>query len=337
MQGMASHKFLFALLTFVAHPSSAQVPVGSVLQQSFIWPGWIPAGSQAYVAFRQNFTLQSRPSQVAVHVFADSRYMLWINGEYVLRGPCRFNPKRPEYDTVDITSYASAGENSVVVLVHTYGNVINGRIMSHTPGLTALVEADNSTVLQSGPSWRCSNETEYRPSPEAWSSIPDVLDAGAPVQGWTAPGYDDSAWDMAEPVNGSAWGPLFPRAMPLTTEAPLDAADLLLMPAGSPLGAVLPLTLSAGQSIVVNLGRMAMVYANLSLYAPAAGAVLSLDYALRYVDGSPRETYGAGSVLTTRAGVQQLFGGDQWCSHYMLINVQVIASAEIMCKTRCQS
>lgn len=156
----------------------------------------------------------------------------------------------------------------------------------------------------------------------AWSSIPDVIDARAPVQGWTAPGYDDSAWGVAAPVDGSAWGSLFARAMPLAVEAPLPLASLSVMPAGTPLADSLPLSLTAGQQVVVDLGRMAMVYADLQLVALAAGAVLNLDYALRFVDGTPRETYGAGSTLTTRAGAQRLFGGDQWCSHYMIISVQ---------------
>jgi hypothetical protein len=113
--------------------------------------------------------------------------------------------------------------------------------------------------------------------------------------------------------------------MPLAVETPLLLASLTIMPAGTPLAASLPLTLSAGEEVVIDLGRMAMVYADLELIAPAAGAVLNLDYALRFVDGAPRETYGAGSTLTTRAGPQRLFGGDQWCSHYMIISVQVRA------------
>jgi alpha-L-rhamnosidase len=319
--------FSLALLAqLLAILANASDPIGTLLQQSFIWPDWIPdpLNAQAYIAFRQNFTVSVAPSSALLHLFADSRYMLWINGAYVLRGPCRFNPKRPEYDTVDVTGLIVSGSNSLVALAHHYGaGVINGRIMSHAPGLTALLVSDGVTVLQTSPAWRCTNETEYGPSPGAWSSIPDNIDARAPVQGWTAPAYDDSSWGTAAPVNGSAWGALYPRAMPLVAETPLLLSDLTLLPAGTPLAASLPLTLSAGQSVVVNFGRMVMVYADLALDAPAAGAVLNLDYALRYVDGSPRETYGTGSTLTTRAGPQRLFGADQWCSHYMIISVQV--------------
>ena len=192
--------------------------------------------------------------------------------------------------------------------------------MSHIPGLTSLLVADNVTVLQTAPSWRCTNETEYLPSPVAWSSIPDVIDARAPAQGWTAPSYDDSAWGVAAPVDGSTWGDLFPRAMPLATETALPLSDLTLMPAGTPLASALPLTLGAGQSAVIDLGSMAMVYADLELWAPAAGAVLNLDYALRFVGGNPRETYGAGSTLTTRAGAQRLFGGGTWGGFAQLLS-----------------
>ena len=314
------------LLAYLAQQGLANDPIGAVLQSSFVWPDWVPDANtaQAYIAFRQNFTLSVLPTLAVLNVFADSRYMLWLNGFYVLRGPCRFNPKRPEYDIVDVTDLVLPGSNSIVILAHHYGaGVINGRIMSHIPGLTALLVADNSTVLQTSPAWRCTNETEYLPSPQAWSSIPDVIDARAPVQGWTEPGYDDSSWGLASPVNGSSWGALYPRAMPLAVETSLPLDSLTIMPEGTPLASALPLTLSAGQSVVINMGKMAMVYADIVLTSPAAGSTLSLDYALRYVDGAPRETYGAGSSLTTREGPQRLFGGDQWASHYMIMSVQV--------------
>ena len=63
---------------------------------------------------------------------------LWVNGSHVLRGPCRFNPKRPEFDTLDIAPHLRAGANTLVVLVHHYP-ATNGRIMNHAPGLTTIL------------------------------------------------------------------------------------------------------------------------------------------------------------------------------------------------------
>lgn len=166
-----------------------------------------PPGAQSYVAFRGTATLDAAPASAAtLHVFADSRYMLWVNGQYVARGPCRFNPKRPEYDSHDVRALLRAGANSIVALVHHYGpGVINGRIMAHAPALAARLVVDGAAVAETDTSWRASNATEYRPSPVAWSSIPDVLDLGARVAlggDWTAPAFDDSAWERAAPVDG---------------------------------------------------------------------------------------------------------------------------------------
>jgi len=78
--------------------------VGESLQKSMIWLG-LPAeeaGKPICAAFRKQFEIAQTPAEATLHIFADSRYILWINGKYVLRGPCRFDPKRPEYDTVDV-------------------------------------------------------------------------------------------------------------------------------------------------------------------------------------------------------------------------------------------
>lgn len=92
---------VLAVFAWVRPAQATRDPVGLILQNSFIWPDWVPEPTvaQAYVAFRQNFTLSATPTSALLHIFADARYWLWINGGYVLRGPCRFNPKRPEYDT----------------------------------------------------------------------------------------------------------------------------------------------------------------------------------------------------------------------------------------------
>jgi len=94
-------------------------PVGESLQNSVIW---IPRLAQetprpTCVAFRKQFTLAEEPARAQLHVFADSRYLLWVNGQYVLWGPSRFHPKRPEYDTVDVTKFLRRGSNCLAVLV----------------------------------------------------------------------------------------------------------------------------------------------------------------------------------------------------------------------------
>jgi alpha-L-rhamnosidase len=75
------------------------------IQSSMIWTSAEFGENGGYFVFRKSFELSEPGSPAQLQLFADSRYWLWINGQYVLRGPCRFNPKRPEYDIIDIQSY----------------------------------------------------------------------------------------------------------------------------------------------------------------------------------------------------------------------------------------
>ena len=295
---------------------AAESSVEQGLQQAMIWSPSASPGQQAYVAFRKSFALPGAPGSATLHIFADSRYLLWVNGNYVLRGPCRFNPKRPEYDSVDLRPFLHAGTNGLVVLVHHYAGAINGRIMQHAPGLTARLDVAGKEFLRTDASWRCHRNTEYLPSPNAWSSVPDVIDGRLKPGDWTASVFDDSGWEHATAADGGAWGALQPRGIPLARETEL--ADMRLLPSGQALTSMLPLELPAGKEVVVDLRRMAMAYAEVELEAEE-GSVLQIQYALRYVNGSPGETYGVGTTYTARRGRQRFMAADQWCSHYMTV------------------
>ena len=80
------------------------------------------------------------PQHATLHLFADVRYMLWVNGRYVERGPARFEPAAPEYDSVDITKFLRAGENLISILVT--AQISNGRTRLHEPCLLNKTTAD---------------------------------------------------------------------------------------------------------------------------------------------------------------------------------------------------
>ena len=229
------------------NPLGADETAGRELQSSMIWASSAPAGTQAYVAFRKSFELKAKPEQPArLDIFADSRYLLWVNGEQILRGPCRFNPKRPEFDSLDVAPFLRPGKNVLTVLVHHYAGAVNGRIMQHAPGLTARLAVGGKEILRTDTSWRCSKNTEYRSSPGAWSSIPDVLDGRLCPLDWTTPVFDDGTWEPAVTVDGNTWGGLQPRSLPLPRETELTGMKLL--PYGQPLKDALPLPLGKAGS-----------------------------------------------------------------------------------------
>jgi alpha-L-rhamnosidase len=310
--------FIFQVL-FLTTICTGQQPAassGPVLQKSMIWLSDQPEIRQEYVVFRRSFNLETIGSAAQLEIFADSRYLLWINGKYVLRGPCRFNPKRPGYDVVDVGSYLHPGRNSVVVLVHNYGGELNGHIMKHVPGFTARLSMNNREIIRTGPDWRCNGNTRYRSSPGSWNTVPDVIDARIDDAGWISPDFDDSSWPHAVSVDGALWGTLVPREIPLPMETELK--DLRLLPTGQRVADALPVELTEGQEMLVDLGRMALAYTEMELDADE-GSRLVMRYALRYRNGRPAEMYGDGNRYTARAGRQAFITTDQWGSHYMLV------------------
>ena len=62
------------------------------------------------------------PARVPARVTADSRYVLWVNGVEVARGPVRGNPRRLHYDVVDLAPLLRRGRNAIAVLVRFYGD-----------------------------------------------------------------------------------------------------------------------------------------------------------------------------------------------------------------------
>ena len=54
-------------------------------------------------------------------MFADTRYIFYINGVQVGRGPCRSDPRWQYYDVYDVTHLLSAGENLLAAQVMYYG------------------------------------------------------------------------------------------------------------------------------------------------------------------------------------------------------------------------
>jgi alpha-L-rhamnosidase len=224
------------------------------IQSSMIWSTSEASEKGEYVVFRKSFELADTNATALMELFADSRYLLWINGKYVLRGPCRFYPKRPEYDEVDVKQYLKKGKNTIAILVHTIGNSNNGRIMKHAPGVAVVLKMSGKEILRTDATWKYYNKTMYLPSARSWNTIADVMDARIDNAEWISPDYNDSSWTFAIATDGAQWRKMFPCELPLRKETELR--NLRLLPSGEPLSTKLPIELTAGQEALVDFGPM---------------------------------------------------------------------------------
>jgi hypothetical protein len=67
--------------------------------------------------FRKSFTLERAPRAFVIHVSADNRYRLFVNGTPVSLGPARSDLDHYRYETVDIARHLRPGKNLLVAVV----------------------------------------------------------------------------------------------------------------------------------------------------------------------------------------------------------------------------
>jgi alpha-L-rhamnosidase len=283
----------------------------SLLQKKMIWTGEPDSERNCFRAFRKTFTLEAAPKKAVLNIFADNRYLLWINDTYIKRGPIRFDPKGPEYDSVDVQPFLKKGANVIAVQVMAFRSGTGGQRIRHVPGLTAELVVDGATVLATDPSWKWSSQTQYGDAHVGWGFVRYANDGRNEPLGWAGTGFDDSQWQAAVPIDGSQWGPM--RAVSM---APLPEQTAVVNPAVIlPKGVSYPITLAEKESVTVDLGRMVMGYEVITLEAQA-GAVLQVEHGQRFAE-KMSDTYGSINTYTARDGRQVFMAADSYGHRYL--------------------
>src|SRR5450755_2638794 len=67
--------------------------------------------------FRRTFDLRDVPGKFLIHVTADHRYQLYLNGARVLQGPARGDLNHWHYEAADIAQYLRQGKNALAAVV----------------------------------------------------------------------------------------------------------------------------------------------------------------------------------------------------------------------------
>ena len=91
--------------------------------------------------FKTIFTMPKIPEQAILHISANERFCLYINGAEILHGPCRGDHWHQYCDTIDVLPFLAAGTNIIAVKVTAY----------------EPFEVTNDDKTNSGPLWAMSN------------------------------------------------------------------------------------------------------------------------------------------------------------------------------------
>jgi alpha-L-rhamnosidase len=257
-----------------------------------------------HCVFAREIALSVIPSYAILHLFAFTRYRLYVNGSYMGRGPSRYQNQRPEHDSRDIRRALQPGRNTIVVLAHR--DAPTGRIMSHDPGFVATLElaiGGRTEVIPTDSSWLSMPERSFGPRAQAWASIAEHIDSRKTTD-WILPDLTLPIWQPSAIVRGGGDIQFFPRSTPLQLEAerPWWHAPTF------------PIHLAVGSEIELALPEIAQAFHLLEMDAEE-GSSLEVTYALPQGPASGKCTYIA------RAGVQIWMGGDTFAFQRLRLRV----------------
>lgn len=164
---------------------------------------WLPCErtlTNTFVFFRYEFVLETDVKSSSCYVLADSRYVLYVNGEAVSKGPAPFDPRRPEADKVDISAFLKKGKNVIAAHVLWFG-MGEGTYVPSNPGFIlnadiALSDEKSFNVCTSK-NWKCCIDRSHTPGMHQQSfmrALQEVFDARVYQESWNAVGFDDSGW-----------------------------------------------------------------------------------------------------------------------------------------------
>jgi len=180
----------------------------------------LPSEKNLHVYLRKTFDLASQPRSAPAYVTADSRYRLYVNGQFVGRGPARSYPRFQYYDVYDLAKYLKPGKNVVAAVVHYYGEAT----AFYLPGKAGVLSVGNGPKAMPGKGgflFQCdvesANEKITVKSDETWKvqlaqawkqDMPrinfslgfiEVFDARKDPLEWNKHDFDDSEWTNAIP------------------------------------------------------------------------------------------------------------------------------------------
>ncbi|HTE26637.1 alpha-L-rhamnosidase-related protein [Flavitalea sp.] len=236
------------LATYIQFVFAQELPINPILLKQQWKSSWItcpdaPQRDYGIYHFRKSFSLNTKPGQFIIHVTADNRYRLFVNGKSVCSGPARGDLYNWYFETIDIAPFLQAGENLLAAVVWNMGTDAPVAQISNQTGLVVqgngpaeeLVNTNNKWKVMQNPSYSpCSQDNGSRLRTYMVIGPGDEVDGSKYPWGWEQLQYDDSKWKTARQITSpvtagygtdNIWT-LKPRNIPLMEEK-LQRIDLV--------------------------------------------------------------------------------------------------------------
>ena len=206
---------LLALVVPIAVDAQGRTPriFSGATEANWIAPPGMPPDSFGVFHARRTFELASKPARFLVHVSADNRYRLYVNGTQVSSGPQRSDQMHWRYETVDLAPVLRAGSNVIAALVWNWGP--NHPVAQHSLRTAFLLQGDGPTesAVNTGPGWKLLRDSAYADVRVTGADVGNAYYAAAHGEsvdgarypwGWERVGFDDRGWYTVPVTRGPA-------------------------------------------------------------------------------------------------------------------------------------
>lgn len=180
--------------------------------------------------FRKTFELGKVPEELIVHVSADNRYNLFVNGERVCYGPAKGDLQTYKYDVIDIASYLKPGKNVLAALVYNGGEDKNWAFISVQTAFFLQAKKEAFRFIDTDASWKVFKNESCKPisyqkmlqgenkffNGAYYCGPNEEVFADQYPWGFEIVEFDDSGWEESELLkfDGKAPWNLVPRNIP---------------------------------------------------------------------------------------------------------------------------
>jgi hypothetical protein len=176
---------------------------------------------------RRAFDVAAPPARAVLHITAETRYAVYLNGSLVGQGPARGTDKRFFVDSYDVAGRLRAGVNHLAVRVHCPVAGLTSRARPAGPGVLVQLES----LVATDATWQTRVDPAHRADAPLYThhiGYSELRDLRREPVGWETGADGDDQWHAAvELADAAAFDGrgLDPRPiLPLTNELLLPAA-----------------------------------------------------------------------------------------------------------------
>ncbi|MGH7651598.1 MAG: alpha-L-rhamnosidase C-terminal domain-containing protein [Gemmatimonadaceae bacterium] len=212
--------FVIAILSVLSGTAGGQAErvFDDAAPANWIAPAKVPGDSFTVFHARRTFSLDKAPTRFLVHLSADNRYRLYVNGVQMSSGPQRSDVTHWRYETIDLAPQLHAGRNVIAAVVWNWGAAQPVAQHSHRTGF--LVQGDGpveAALVNTSSAWKVLVDSAYAPivitsrdMGNYYAAAPgDSIDGARYPWAWETSQYVDDAWSTPAIV-----GDVRRRAMP---------------------------------------------------------------------------------------------------------------------------